>query len=431
MDALRERLVYGSGYLQGRLFALPRSLSDLYGFVAAKGTRLVTLPLPLLSFLAIPLYGGSSTTVTLLSFYFAWTALVFSHDPLTLELYGIVLARLFCFLLPALGLLAFDCAAPNLSKVVKSRGERQLPGRVGTKKLANVVGTAVLNVLLAAALQLALEQFVTKLLHLKSLLKVTTAVPAPLNILKQVLAGLVLRGMCHYAIHRYLLHTWNSALKTWHLSWQHSIPLPFSVVAAYDHPVNYLLASWLPTVLPAYLFRWHVLTFTILQVLCSLEELFVFSGYSVLPSAIILAGMARRVDAHFNSVEDGKSPGNFGPLGVLDFLLGTSCREETTVVDDIQDEVEQRNFQERVEEAVRAVMDNMKDENAGRNDESGKKTEKRRREFQGHHEKAVEKSSEDDEKSERGLEDHEQDEEPATTAALRRSGRSGTRRGRG
>lgn len=60
VHAIRERAQYSLGYLQGRSFQLPRSLSDVYGTLVAKGTSLVSLPLPLLSFLALPLYGTYS-----------------------------------------------------------------------------------------------------------------------------------------------------------------------------------------------------------------------------------------------------------------------------------------------------------------------------------------------------------------------------------
>lgn len=63
VNAIRERLQYSFGYLQGRSFALPRSLSEFYGALVAKVTSWVALPLPLLSFLALPLYGTYSSIV--------------------------------------------------------------------------------------------------------------------------------------------------------------------------------------------------------------------------------------------------------------------------------------------------------------------------------------------------------------------------------
>lgn len=353
MQAIRDNIVYASGYLKGRSFSLPTSFAEL----VSKATSFVSLPLPFLSFLALPFFSGTSTTVNLVFFYLTWSALVLSHDQLTIELYGTLATRLFCFVLPALGFLAFDCFAPSLSKGMKNRGARQLPLKLGRNKLLEVVGVALANVSLALALQAALELLVTEVFHLRSILRVTTTIPLPWNILKDVAKGLVVRGVLIYVVHRYVLHTYDSPLKSWHIQWQHSIPLPFSLAAAYDHPANYLLKEWLPTFIPAYLFRYHVLTWQLFVALCSLEELFVFSGYAVLPSSIVLAGMARRMDEHFAVVSEGNDVGgNFGRFGVLDFVCGTVCQGEGDAMDDVHDEAEKHAVPERAEGALNGAM---------------------------------------------------------------------------
>jgi hypothetical protein len=106
-QAIRENLVYASGYLKGRSFNFPTSLFELYGVTVGKVTNLLALPLPFLSFLALPIFGSSSTTVSLVFFYLTWSALVLSHDQLTIELYGTLAVRLLCFVLPAIGFLGF------------------------------------------------------------------------------------------------------------------------------------------------------------------------------------------------------------------------------------------------------------------------------------------------------------------------------------
>lgn len=280
-----------------------------------------------------------------------------SHDHLTIELYGTLAIRCFLFLLPALGFLGFDCIVPKISRRVKARGREHLPLRLGRDKLLRIAGIAVGNVLLSILLQTFMEILFSRILHLRSLIKVSPTIPLPWSMAKDILGGLVLRGLVHYLIHRYYLHTYDTVLKSWHLGWQHSIDFPFSIVAAYDHPVNYLLAVWMPTILPAYLFRWHVLTWHLFTALTSLEELFVFSGYSVLPSTIILAGMARRTEAHFDSVKAGKDVGNFGRLGLMDLVIGSSCQDEEDVLDDLDQEVEKHNVKERAQGTVNSAMD--------------------------------------------------------------------------
>lgn len=355
-QSLRDSLLYASGYLKGRSFAFPTNFSDLYARAVSTLGKLVSLPLPFLSFLALPFFGSTSTTISVLFFYLTWTTLVFSHDQLSIEVVGTLAIRLMCFVLPALGFLGFDCAVPSLSTSIKNQGSRQSPLTLGRKKLLEVVGFSLLNVALSLALQAVLEILLTDVLHVRSIIKVSSTVPWPLTVLKDLARGFAIRGILIYVVHRYALHTYNSPLKTWHIQWQHSVRLPFSLVAAYDHPANYLLSQWLPTFLPAYLFRFHVLTWHLFVALCSLEELFVFSGYNVLPSRIILLGMARRCDEHFSVMTEDETVGNFGRTGILDLICGTTCAGETDAMDDIRSEAEKHDVRDRAETAKDGIV---------------------------------------------------------------------------
>ncbi|KAK5675381.1 hypothetical protein LTS10_011823 [Elasticomyces elasticus] len=357
---LRDKLVFWSGFLQGRSYSLAKTPSQVYGLLVSKVTSFVALPLPLLSFLAIPFVGGSSTTFNLLVFYLTWTALTVSHDPLTIELGGTLLVRLVCFLLPALATLAFDCGLPKFSNGIKARGSQQSPLNLGRTKLLEVVVVAIFNVLLAVGMQAGCEYVATEVLHVRSLLRITAAVPLPWTIAKDIIKGLLVRGTLRYVIHRYLLHTSPSWLRTWHLEWQHSVRQPFSLVAVYDHPIDHLLGQWLPAFLPACIFRFHVLEWHLLLVVASFEELFVYSGYAVLPSGIVLPGMARRNEAHFGYVNsDDQRVGNYGHLGVLDFICGSACKGEANVLDDVRSEAAQHSLQQRVDDAVQSALTGM------------------------------------------------------------------------
>lgn len=110
--------------------------------------------------------------------------MVLSYGPLTVELYGTLAIRLLCFVLPALAFLAFDCAVPSIARTIKNRGSSQSPLLLGRNKLLEIIGFSLLNVGLGIALQAALELLFTDVLHLRSILKVTSAVPFPWNILK-------------------------------------------------------------------------------------------------------------------------------------------------------------------------------------------------------------------------------------------------------
>lgn len=99
----------------------------------------------------------------------------------------------------------------------------------------------------------------------------------------------------------------------------------------------YLLHVFLPTYLPALLFRFHVLTYHIYLALVSIEETFAYSGYNVLPSGFILGGIARRQESHL--MDGGK--GNYGCWGLCDFVAGTNVGEG--LVEDVRDEAEEKD----------------------------------------------------------------------------------------
>jgi len=138
-----------------------------------------------------------------------------------------------------------------------------------------------------------------------------------------------------YLLHRYALHTPSSPLTKRHMSWQHSVSSPYSLAANYHHPLAYLVRVFLPTYIPAILFRFHLLTYHLYLALVSLEETFAYSGYNVLPSAFILGGIARRQERHLM----GDGDGNFGCLGLMDFALGTSLGQD--LGEDVRGEVEE------------------------------------------------------------------------------------------
>jgi len=350
LQQLRDEAQYAFGYLQGRSLSLTGTMASIYGTLISKMSTLISLPLPLLSFLALPFFGSTTTSVNLVLFYLTWSTLVWTYEPLSVELYGTMVTKMLTFLLPSLGFLAFDIAIPSLAASTKARGKRQLPSRYDSRKIAAIVGVSTFNVCLSVALQMGIEVLLTKVFRMRSSLKVSTLVPTPWAMAKDLLKAFVLRGVLHYAIHRYVLHApaRRSILAKWHKNWAHSLNSTFSIAAAYDHPVCFLLAHWVPVYLPAVVLRLHVLTWLVLLALTSLEATFVYSGYAVLPSTIMLPGMAKRVDRHYET----GGAGNFGHWGVLDWVMGSSCPGDTDVMDDLGEEADKHQVRRRMSDAV-------------------------------------------------------------------------------
>ncbi|KAL8839417.1 MAG: hypothetical protein Q9170_001757 [Blastenia crenularia] len=311
------------------------------------------LSIPALSFLLIPTFSSYSTSLNLLFFYVTWSTLILSNSPLKVEVLGTLSIRVLFYLLPALGFLAFDGAAPNLAVKVKEQGETALPmgdeqgGPKGRWWKVALVSTA--NVLLGVAIQSGVELFFTKVLHIRSALRISTSLPMPWAIAIDLIRGLFLREILSYALHRYALHHPDSPLTDYHMNWQHTISAPYSFVANYDHPLAYIVHVFLPTYLPALLFRFHLLTYHMYLAIVSLEETFAYSGYNILPSGLILGGIARRQERHLM----GEGKGNYGCFGIVDFVAGTTLGED--VVDDIREEAENTHVQERVKGRAKKV----------------------------------------------------------------------------
>lgn len=311
------------------------------------------MSIPALSFLVIPAFTSYGTSANFLFFYLTWAILIRSNDPLKVELLGTLGIRVIFFILPSFAFLLFDSATPKLAVGMKEHGDKALPmanEQGGPKgRWWKITLISMLNVFIGVAMQTATELVFTQVLHIRSALKISTTPPFPWSIAKELFFGLLLREMLTYALHRYALHAPNSPLARIHTSWQHSIVFPFSFVAHYDHPLTYLLHIFLPTYLPAVFLRMHLLTYHLYLVIVSLEELFAYSGYNVLPTAFILGGIARRQERHLMSDGDG----NFGCFGLMDFIMGTSLGAD--LMEDVVDEAGQKDVGKKLKGKGKAI----------------------------------------------------------------------------
>jgi len=255
------------------------------------------------------------------------------------------------FLAPSLLFLIFDTIIPSLAVGIKRQGGSALPTRTGGVQGAKrgggrpewyqVLPLSLFNVILGVAIQAGVELLFTEVFGIRSALKVTTTLPMPWSIAKDIIRSLLLREVFQYYIHRFILHPPSpNFVSKLHNSYFHSITSPYSFATHYDHPASYILFRFLPTYLPAVLFRTHLLTYLLLLAVISLEETLTLSGYSTVPG-IMLGGIARRQDLH----SQGRGKGNFAPWGLLDWVHGTSAGPD--LIDDARDEAEKHNVKER------------------------------------------------------------------------------------
>ena len=269
------------------------------------------------------------------------------------ELIGTLFIRTVFFLLPSYLFLLFDTLVPGLAAQIKEHGNDAIATRAGPHargtRLLRLVVLSTLNVIMGVAVQTAIDVLLGKVLHVRTALRVSRALPLPWEIAKGLVQGFVLRELFSYALHRFALHGSRAPLRGVHEAWYHSLHVPFPLAAAYDHPAAYLVRVVLPTWLPAALFRFHLLTFHAFLALVSLEELFVYSGYNILPSGFILGGMARRQERHLL----GGGVGNFSAYGLVDLLVGTSVGSD--VLEDMEDEAERKEVGKKAKSKAKQV----------------------------------------------------------------------------
>lgn len=153
--------------------------------------------LPLLSALLIPSFTSYSTSLNVLFFYLTWSTLLFSHSALKVEFLGTLFIRILFYLLPSYLFFLFDATVPTLAANIKEHGNvaialNQSKGR-NRGLWWKVALVSTFNVVLGVAVQTGVEFVLTKLLHVRSALKITTTLPMPWAIGKDIVRGFLLR----------------------------------------------------------------------------------------------------------------------------------------------------------------------------------------------------------------------------------------------
>lgn len=176
--------------------------------IMSLSSLLAPITIPLASFLAIPMLSSWSTSLNLIFLSVAWTTIAASYSPLQLELFAPFVLRISLYIIPSFIFLLFDIGLPSLATEFKSQGDWAIPGRQkgGYAKVRRVIAWSCANVLLAVAIQAAIEFLVTDVFRMKSLLLIKGSrwglnhLPNPWTMIKHGLIGLLSRNVSfpHY-----------------------------------------------------------------------------------------------------------------------------------------------------------------------------------------------------------------------------------------
>ncbi|KAG5951934.1 hypothetical protein E4U53_001969 [Claviceps sorghi] len=313
----------------------------------------VLLSIPILSYVFFPTKGASvSTSVNLISIYMTWNSLIFSHHPLEIHLSGLLVLRVIFWLIPSVVFLLFDIAVPSLAEGFKHGGRSSLPPR-NLRKLGKLLGLAALNVLVWMALE-ALIGMAYTLVFKKHIFKMSTTLPLPWTVTKHCTFILVSREVLQYHLHRRVLHG-KSDLAKRHMAYAHATAgAPYSLQVFTDHPFALFFHRFLPVFLPSVLIRTHMLTYFFVTIITTIEETLAMSGYTFIPG-VVLSGITARTAIHYA----GRGSSNYGAVGVLDWVHGTSKGRD--VLENVKTQAHKHTAQEKSANRMRPVTSTLQD----------------------------------------------------------------------
>lgn len=101
--------------------------------------------------------------------------------------------RVVFFLAPALFFLFFDALLPSVARAVKQHGELGIATAQSGKRWRNIVLISMMNLLLGIALQMGIEALLTRAFKVKTTLRITTTLPFPWAIGKDLMKGYAAR----------------------------------------------------------------------------------------------------------------------------------------------------------------------------------------------------------------------------------------------
>ncbi|KAG5639361.1 hypothetical protein H0H81_003505 [Sphagnurus paluster] len=246
----------------------------------------------------------------------AWKQLLIDYPHSTLECLGTFIVQTTFFW----GISAFYTSLPYVFPDFSTRHKLQKQEKQPTKsELWECFKIVSRNQMVSTSLQMGLITLNAAAGRPTSPYRFDATLPTPIEVLRDVVLGVFFREILFYYIHRLFHHP--SLYATFHKP-HHRFTAPVALATQYSTITEHLLANVVPVSLPLIILRSHIVTFWVFLSVVLVEVTTVHSGYD------FFAGSARAHDSHHE-----KFTVNFGTIGLLDWLHGTSASAKAKRVD--------------------------------------------------------------------------------------------------
>ncbi|KAG8720329.1 hypothetical protein FRC08_000557 [Ceratobasidium sp. 394] len=231
-----------------------------------------------------------------------WSNALQSYSNGSIELCGTVGVQLLFFYVPVLAFSALSAFAPKFAYRHQLQPREKPPSREDVLKCFRVVAA---NQAMATALHVTLLWAAPR----GSDYRFDEKLPSLSEVARDIFACVLMREVAFYYSHR-ILHSRLFYARIHKL--HHQFTAPFALAAQYAHPIEHLVANVIPISLPPRIMHSHIIVFWLFLAIELMETAIVHSGFDFLHRA------AKSHDLHHQ-----KFAGNFGTIGLLDWMHGT------------------------------------------------------------------------------------------------------------
>lgn len=177
---------------------------------------------------------------------------------------------------------------------------------ITSKQVKDCVYVVLRNQTILFTMQCALLYFYKGSFGIRS----PRTLPTALETVRDTLLFFLGREILGYSLHRYILH--HPRVYRYCHKQHHKFANPFSMASQYGHPLEHVLITYIPIIIPAAWLRMHILTYFLCRALAQAETAIIHSGFNI---------------GHLTQIHDlhhEKSEVYFGNYGLMDYVMGTN-----------------------------------------------------------------------------------------------------------